>query len=131
MPARFELVSDSTGKFHFDLRAPDGGVLLSSLPCDSKIAVEDDLIRARNALRDASRIVAHHRADDRHFVVIKARDGSVLARSAQVASDSQLTELTDQICAAAANAPLADLTVRLASPSSSASSTPRAVGSPR
>ena len=110
MPARFELVIDDRGKFHFDLRAPEGAVLLSGLPCDSKVMVEDEILRARNALRDASRIVAHHSDISRHFVVIKARNGSVLARSPQVESDGKLMELTEQICAAAASAPIADLT---------------------
>ena len=110
MPARFELVVDDRGKFHFDLRTSEGGVLLMGLPCDSKVMVEDEILRARNALRDASRIVAHHNEHSRHFVVIKARNGSVLARSPQVESDGMLTELTERICAAAASAPIADLT---------------------
>lgn len=110
MPARFELVVDDRGRFHFDLRAPEGAVLLSGLPCDTKVMVEDEILRARNALRDASRIVAHHNDSSRHFVVIKARNGSVLARSAQVETDEKLTALTAQICEAAASAGIADLT---------------------
>lgn len=112
MPARFELVLDPRGKFHFDLRAPEGVVLLSGLPCDSKMMVEDEILRARNALRDASRIVAHHADSSRHFVVLKARNGSVLARSTPVESDGQLTQLTEQICKAAASAGIADLTTK-------------------
>jgi len=110
MSARFELVFDGSGKFHFDLRAPEGNVLLSGLPCESKVMVEDDVLRARNALRDDSRMVAHHVDNGRHFVVIKARNGTVLARSPQVTSDAQLTELIERIHLAAAHAPLADLT---------------------
>ncbi|HEX5051560.1 MAG TPA: hypothetical protein VFZ65_07310 [Planctomycetota bacterium] len=114
MATRFELLLEPSGKFHFLLRSPDGGVLLRSLAGDSKIMSQNELLHARNALRDDSRLVPHEAEDGSHFLVVKDRDGSVLARSPSVGSAAELEAMTDQIRAAGQGAPVIDLTKRRA-----------------
>jgi hypothetical protein len=111
MVARFEISQDTDGRFHFQLRASDGSVLLNSLPGDSKIMAQNEILHARNAVRDPERIVPHH-AQDGHFLVLKDRDGSVLARSPRVDSAAALDALAVQIRDAASAAGLVDTTKR-------------------
>jgi uncharacterized protein YegP (UPF0339 family) len=112
MSIRFELVQDSSSKFHFQLRAEDGSVMLLGLPCDNKLAAQNELQHTRSSLRDAARVVEHLANDQSRFVVVKDEDGSVLARSQHVPSASHLTTLVEAIRLAASGAPLVDLCKR-------------------
>ena len=49
MATRFELVLDDAGKFHFQLRGPDGDVLLRSVGCNGKIGAQTGVLHVRNA----------------------------------------------------------------------------------
>lgn len=111
MAARFEVVLDGGGRFHFQLCAPDGDVLLTSLPEASKIMVQNSVLNARNSLRDPERMVAHN-AEDGHFGVLKDRHGEVLARTPRVASAEALEELLERVRVAGTSAPLVDRTKR-------------------
>lgn len=112
MATRFELVQDPSSKFHFQLRAADGSVLLLGLPCDNKLAAQNELLHTRKSLRQQDRVVEHTADDHTQFVVIKDGDGSVLARSQHVASPAQLKALVETLCGAATGAPLIDLCKR-------------------
>ncbi|MEO6593461.1 MAG: hypothetical protein ABIP94_01765 [Planctomycetota bacterium] len=114
MATRFELVLETGGKFHFLLRSPDGEVLLRSLAGDSKIMAQNELLHARNALRDDARLVPHEGEDGSRFLIVKDRDGSVLARSPKVNTAAELHALTEQIRHAGQGAPVIDLTKRRA-----------------
>lgn len=112
MSIRFELVQDPNSKFHFQLRAEDGSVMLLGLPCDNKLAAQNELQHTRSSLRLPERVVEHTGHDQTKFIVIKDEDGSVLARSPHVPSASQLTVLVESIRGAASGAPLVDLCKR-------------------
>ncbi len=107
MATRYEVVLDHDDTFVFQLRTADGDVVLRGLGSPSKIMVQNEILHLRNALRDDSRIVPHE-ADGEHFVVVKDRDGSVLAKSKRVDSEAALKELVDGLLAAA-TAPIIDL----------------------
>lgn len=109
MSARFELVQDPSGKFHFQLRGASGEVLLQGLACDGKIAAQTEVQHVRKALQDPMLLVDHAAADGTHFVVIKDRDGSVLARSPHVASEAAILAVCAEITSTAEKAPLIDL----------------------
>jgi uncharacterized protein YegP (UPF0339 family) len=109
MATRFELVLDHE-KFRFVLRAADGQVLLNGLPGTSKIMVQNDILHLRSALRDGANLVPHRAADGSCFLTVKDKDGAVLARSPQVATDAALAEMAQAIPALAAKAPIVDLT---------------------
>lgn len=112
MAVRFELVVDPSGKFHFQLRAPDGGVLLQGLSCDSRIMAQNEVLHTRNSLQDEARVIGHVADDGTRFVVVKDQDGTVLARSPHVGSQTLLEELLAKIRNAAVSAPLVDLSKR-------------------
>lgn len=112
MSIRFELVQDPGHKFHFQLRAEDGSVMLQGLPCDNKLAAQNELQHTRSSLRQPERVVEHTANDQSRFLVVKDEDGSVLARSQHVPSATLLDKLADAIRTAAAGAPLVDLCKR-------------------
>jgi uncharacterized protein YegP (UPF0339 family) len=111
MTARFELVLDESGKFHFQLRGKAGEVLLSSPANDSKIMAQNGVMHARSALRDRKNVVTNASRDGSQVIELKDRDGSVLARSAPVAT-AEVTAVVDTIQVCADGAPLVDATKR-------------------
>lgn len=114
MNARFELVRDDRDRIGFRLLGRDGLVLLKGLPCDSKIAAQTEVLHARNSIR-AERFVPHVGDDGSHFVVLKDKDGSVLARSPHVRDEGELAQIRAAIEQFGQDAPIVDQT-RLRSP---------------
>ena len=112
MPStRFEIVHDRD-QLTFHLRTTEGQTLLSGLASDSKIMLQNEILHARKALRDPSHIVKHHGADGSHWIVVKDLDGSVLAKSPHVPSETALDEVIQRVLAVAATAPILDMTKR-------------------
>lgn len=109
MATRFELILDHE-KFRFVLRAADGRALLTGLPATSKIMVQNDILHLRSALRDGANLVPHRAADGGAFLTVKDKDGAVLAKSCHLPAETALPELAQAIAAAAAKAPIVDLT---------------------
>ncbi|MFN3241733.1 MAG: hypothetical protein ACE37K_09500 [Planctomycetota bacterium] len=111
MANRFEVVLEHDDTFLFQLRTKDGDVVLRGLGSPSKIMTQNEILHLRNSLRDDARRVPHESADGEHFLVIKDRDGSVLAKSPRVASKEALEGLEQRILDAC-GAPIVDLTKR-------------------
>lgn len=112
MATRFELVLDDAGKVHFQLRSPEGEILLRSVGCDGKIKAQTGVLHVRSALRDPDRSGPQSEADGSHFVVVKEGDGSLLARSVRVADAAGATALLERIRSISDTAPIIDLTKR-------------------
>ena len=81
MSTRFEVVLEHDNTYFFQLRMDDGSVILRSLGSDSKIMTQNEVLHLRNSLRDDSRLVPHDGDDGSFFLVVKDRDGTVLART--------------------------------------------------
>lgn len=112
MATRFELVLDDTGKFHFQLRGPDGDVLLRSVGCNGKIGAQTGVLHVRSALRDPARSGPQTEPDGSHWIVAKEVDGSLLARSMRVTDEAAGHALLARIRAISDTAPVIDLTKR-------------------
>jgi len=112
MKDRFEVVQDPSGKYRFLLRTADGALLLSSLPGDSKIMVQNDLLHTRNSLGEDACVIEHRADDGTRFVVVKDHDGTVLARSPHMDPKAPFTAILDKIRGAARGAPMVDMAKR-------------------
>lgn len=112
MAARFEVVLDEGGRFFFQLCAPKGDVLLTSLPGDSKIMIQNAVLNARNSVRDPERLVPHTSDSGKHFAVLKDRNGEVLARTVRVDSAEALETLLELVRSLGSSAPLVDKSKR-------------------
>lgn len=111
MASRFEIVSVPSGKYQFQLRGPDGEVLLTSPGYDGKITAQNAVLHARTAIKDEGRVLDEVTARGQHQIVLKEKDGSLLARS-PAADASVLAALRSSILTVAATAPIVDLTKR-------------------
>ncbi|MFY9343032.1 MAG: hypothetical protein WAT39_11115 [Planctomycetota bacterium] len=114
MANRFELVLERD-KFTFYLRTSDGLTLLTGLGSTSRIMTQNEIAHVRESLRDPTHLVPHRGADGSHFVTVKDKDGSVLAKSPHVGSAALLDELTQRILSLAPSAMMVDTTKRAAS----------------
>lgn len=104
MTTRFEILDSPPDRFVFRLVGDDGSMLLQGLPCDGKIAAQNEVLHARNSIKTPERWVLHE-DQGRYFAVLKDRDGSVLGRTAPVASEAARDSLIELI-RQAASAPL-------------------------
>lgn len=110
MAARFELVLDQTGRFQFQLFAPDGDVLLTSAPAASKINAQMGVQHAREALRDPARQVRRVATDGSHYCELLDKRDALCARSARASTGIDLEALVARIGELGASAPLIDRT---------------------
>lgn len=110
MATRFELVLDESGKFHFQLRGPDGDLLLRSIGCDGKIKAQTAVLHARAALRDPNRSMASVAKDGSHRVTVHESDGAELARSDRTGDTAAAEALLGRIRSISDTAPIVDLT---------------------
>lgn len=110
MAARFELVLDHTGRFHFQLRSPAGCVLLRSVAAPSKIRTEEGIRDLRTALRDPARIGPWQGADGFLRILVTGPDGSLLAKSPRLTDMKMVPRVAGYIRAAIEDAPVVDLT---------------------
>ncbi|HEB53695.1 MAG TPA: hypothetical protein ENI87_10625 [bacterium] len=101
-------MTDDGGSFFFQLRTGDGEVILRGLGTTSKIMTQNEILHARNSLREEERLVPHQADDGKWFAVLKDRDGSVLARSPRVEGREQLEALVERL-QRHAGAPMVDL----------------------
>lgn len=108
MATRFEVVHEHD-EFLFQLRTADGEVVLRSLGSPSKIMTQNEILHLRSAIKEDSHFVPHEAKDGTHFLVLKDKDGSVLAKTDHVASAAQLDQIKATIVAAG-GAPMIDLT---------------------
>ncbi len=112
MASRFEIILDTAGKYYFHLRGPDGGALLASHAFDSKIMAQSAVMNARSALKDETRVLKQQGDDGKHCLIVRDKDGTMLARSPGVAGEPDLEPLCEAIRGVGIVAPVVDLTKR-------------------
>jgi hypothetical protein len=111
MAIRFELVTEQD-RVYFQLQKPTGPLLLKSLGSKSKIMTQNEIAHLRATLQEPSHLVPHEAADGTRFLVVKDKDGSVLAKSPHVPDASSMAALRQEILQAANTASIVDLTKR-------------------
>ncbi len=110
MTARFELVVDGRGKFHFQLRSKDDEVLLRGMSCANKALAEADVSMTRKAMYDVKQLIPFMSHDSGHFLVLKFDADKTLARSSRVSTPEELAVIARRIRAVPEDAPLIDNT---------------------
>ncbi|MBL8756123.1 MAG: hypothetical protein JNK15_22710 [Planctomycetes bacterium] len=110
MSARFELVLDGRGKFHFQLCSKDDDVLLRGVSCARREQVELDVNTARRAMQDVQRLTPFLSYDGGCFLALKGDDDRVIARTSRVATKEELAVIARRIRAVPEDAPLIDAT---------------------
>ncbi len=110
MAAKFELKKTATGKFHFNLKAGNGEVILSSEVYESKSAAENGIASVKtNAPADAQ-YERKTSARNEPYFVLKAANQQVIGRSEMYASAAACENGIASVKKNAVEAVVSDLT---------------------
>ncbi len=105
MAGKFEIKSSANGKFHFNLKAGNGQIILSSEMYESKAACENGIESVKKNSADAGRFEKRASAKGEPYFVLKAGNGQEIGRSEMYSSDAACQNGIDSV---ATNAPTAD-----------------------
>jgi uncharacterized protein len=88
MAGKFEIKKSTNGKFHFNLKAGNGQIILSSELYETRGACENGIESVRKNAADASRFEKRTSTKGDPFFVIKAANGQEIGRSEMYSSDA-------------------------------------------
>lgn len=86
MSATFELTKNAKGQFHFNLKAANGQVVLSSEAYESKASATNGIDSVRKNCKDDARFERKTANDGREYFVLKATNGQVIGQSQMYAN---------------------------------------------
>lgn len=110
MAARFELRPSTNGGFHFNLKAENNRVILTSEHYNSKASALEGIESVRkNAVNDGSYERLIDRADQPYFV-LKAANHRQIGRSESYSSEAALTNGIEAVKRDAPTAEIVELT---------------------
>ena len=90
MAGKFELKLSSSGKYHFNLKAGNGQVILSSEMYESKSAAENGIASVQKNSGDDSRYDRRTSAKGDPYFVLKSTNGQEIGRSEMYSSASAM-----------------------------------------
>ena len=90
MPGKFELKTSANGKFHFNLKAGNGQIILSSEMYESKTAAENGIASVIKNSTEEARFERRKAANGSPFFVLKAGNGEVIGRSEMYSTDAAM-----------------------------------------
>ena len=88
MPGKFELKTAANGKFHFNLKAGNGQIILSSEMYESKAAAENGIESVKKNAGDDARYERKTSSSGKPFFSLKASNGQVIGSSEMYESES-------------------------------------------
>lgn len=88
MAGKFEIKKSSNGKFHFNLKAGNGQIILSSEMYETRGACENGIESVKKNAPDASRFEKRTSTKGDPFFVLKAANGQEIGRSEMYSSDA-------------------------------------------
>ena len=90
MAGKFELKTAANGKFHFNLKAGNGQIILSSEMYDTKAAAEGGIASVVKNATEEDRFERRKAANGSPFFVLKAGNGEVVGRSEMYTTDAAM-----------------------------------------
>ena len=81
MSGRFELKVSSNGKYHFNLKADNGQIILSSQMFESKAAAENGIASVKKNAGDDARYERKESSNGKPYFNLKASNGQVIGKS--------------------------------------------------
>ena len=88
MAGKFEIKKSTNGKFHFNLKAGNGQIILSSELYETRSACENGIESVKKNASDASRFEKRTSTKGDPFFVLKAGNGQEIGRSEMYSSDA-------------------------------------------
>lgn len=81
MAGKFELKVSSSGKYHFNLKAGNGQIILSSEMYESKSAAENGIESVKKNSGDDARYERKESSNGKPYFNLKASNGQVIGKS--------------------------------------------------
>lgn len=110
MAGKFEIKKSVNGKFHFNLKAGNGQIILSSEMYETKSACENGIESVRKNAVDANRFEKRESSKGDPYFVLKAGNGQEIGRSEMYSSDSACQNGIDSVEKNAPDAEVVDST---------------------
>jgi uncharacterized protein len=110
MAGKFELKTSANGKFHFNLKAGNGQIILSSESYETRTAAENGIESVKKNAGDDARYERKTSTKGEPFFVLKAGNGEPIGRSEMYSSESALENGIASVKENAPEATIADAT---------------------
>jgi uncharacterized protein YegP (UPF0339 family) len=108
MPGKFEIKTAKTGKVHFNLKATNGQVILTSEKYESRKAAEKGIESVRKNASNEKRFERKDARDGSSYFVLKAANGEPIGRSEMYKTKRSMENGIASVAKNAADAVIAD-----------------------
>lgn len=110
MAGKFEIKQSANGKFHFNLKAGNGQIILSSEMYESRKACENGIESIKKNAGDAKRFEKRESKNGDPYFILKAGNGQEIGRSEMYSSDTACQNGIDSVQKNAPDAAIVDTT---------------------
>jgi len=110
MAGKFEIKQSASGKFHFNLKAGNGQIILSSEMYETKSEAENGIESVKKNSADAARFEKRESSKGDPYFVLKAGNGQEIGRSEMYSSDSACQNGIESVQTNAPGAEIVDTT---------------------
>jgi uncharacterized protein len=105
MAGKFELKTSSNGKFHFNLKAGNGQIILSSEMYETKAAATNGIASVQSNAGDDGRYERKTSSNGKSFFNLKASNGQVIGSSEMYESNAAMENGIESVKSNAPGAP--------------------------
>lgn len=105
MPGKFELKESKNGKYHFNLKAGNGQIILSSEMYESKASAENGIASVQKNAGDDGRFERRTSTNGKPYFVLKAGNGQEIGRSEMYESTASMENGIESVKKNAPGAP--------------------------
>ena len=105
MAGKFELKTAKNGKFHFNLKAGNGQIILSSEMYDTKAAAENGIASVKKNAADDARYERKTSGKGEPYFALKASNGQQIGKSEMYSSASSMENGINSVKTNASSAP--------------------------
>ena len=110
MAGKFEIKQSANGKFHFNLKAGNGQIILSSEMYETKGACENGIESVKKNSAEAARFEKRTSAKGEPYFVLKAGNGQEIGRSETYSSEAACDNGIGSVAENALTAEIVDTT---------------------
>ncbi len=110
MAGKFEIKKSTNGKFHFNLKAGNGQIILSSEMYETKPACQNGIESVKKNAPEEGRFERRKSSKGDPYFILKAGNGQEIGRSEMYSSDSAMENGIESVKKNAPTAETADAT---------------------
>ena len=110
MAGKFEIKKSTNGKYHFNLKAGNGQIILSSEMYETKAACENGIESVKKNAAEEKRYEKRESKKGEPYFILKAGNGQEIGRSEMYSSDSACDNGIESVTKNAPDAAVDDTT---------------------